>query len=77
MNHAGKSPPSGYNIAEFVPEIVTAIVPETLTGHLLTHILSTGFAQDNPQVIHKFNYVKHLSWYSYLKGQTAKRSDRK
>ena len=77
MNHTGKSTPSGYNIAESVPEIVTAIVPETLTGHLLTHILSTGFTQDNPQVIHKSNYVTHLSWYSYLTGQTAKRSDRK
>jgi hypothetical protein len=77
LNHAGKSTPSGYNIAESVPEIVTAIVPETLTGHLLTHILSTGFAQDNPQVIHKSNYVTHLPWYSYLTGQTAKRSDRK
>ena len=56
MNHAGKSTPSGYNIAESVPAIVTAIVPETLTGHLLTHILSTGFTQDNPQVIHRLIY---------------------
>lgn len=37
MNHAGKSTPSGYNIAESVPEIVTEKVPETFTGRKVIH----------------------------------------